>query len=156
MIVGIVRQWVLGLTYSTCDTSTTEDIVIRNVWRSMLRTSWAVVIVVKDVWNFKDIRITLAIRRDWIKLAKDLGDIWTGVWKQGFLRVVVLGIVVFLDCKLLHLILDFLQDWSRSGRHTVKVFHIKLGELITQIFLNSLDKVVQVSHVVECLVSISV
>jgi hypothetical protein len=52
--------------------------------------------------------------------------------------------------KCLHLVLNFLEDRCGRRRHAVEILDVHFVEFVTDVFLNSLYKVVQVFHVIHC------
>ena len=58
-----------------------------------------------------------------------------------------LGLGFFILSKCLHLVFYFLQNRGGGRGHRIEVLEV-LGELVREVFLNSLDKEVQVFHVI--------
>lgn len=118
---GIVKD-VLGVT-TTADIGTC---VLRNVGRSSIT---------------RDTTMRIGgVFICFVDLTQHLGHVGTSIRHVVFL--------VFILSYSLHLFLHFPENRCGSGRHGVEVFHVEFVELVTQVFLNGLYEVVQISQVV--------
>lgn len=83
-----------------------------------------------------------------IKLTQNLCHVWTGVWHLCF-NIEFGKFIKILRRQCLHLVFNLFQDRCWCSGHAIEVFEIEFM-LIVLVFLYSLNKVVEISHILQC------